>query len=379
MKTTTAFALFGLFFHLAFAQSVDTARLDQYFQTLVSHDKFMGSVALYKDVAVCYQRQFGFTDRASQTKANARSKYRIASISKTFTAVLVFQAIEEGHLSLGETIAPYFPTLKNAQKITIAHLLQHRSGIPGFTDDRAHYLSSHTQAKSEADMLELLAGYDSNFEPGTQAAYSNSNYLLLSYLLEKKYQQSFAQILQEKICGPLGLEDTYHAPLLSADRNEACSYTFDRRWTPATQSNGTTGLGAGSLVSTPADLLRFADALFNGQLLTTAQLNKMKTVQDRFGMGLFRIPYYELTSYGHNGGMDGFVALFRYFPTEKIAMAVTCNALNYDFNAIETTIVHSLLGKHFDLPILSVYQPKPRTLKKFLAPTPVLPTPSKSP
>lgn len=352
--------------HIGFSQEFDANKLDTYFSHLTSNNKFMGSVAVYKDNSVCYHKQFGFSEVSNQIIPNKETKYRIASISKTFTAVLVFKAIEENKLSLTETLDVFFPEIKNADKITIAHLLQHRSGIHSFTDDKKAYLSYHTQAKSEKEMIEIIAAYDSDFEPNTQAAYSNSNYLLLSYILEKKYGETYAQILAEKLCQPLDLEDTYFSETIAIEQNEAYSYQFNKGWEKLPQTNATIGLGAGGIVSTPTDLIKFSTALFDGQLILEKHLKHMTSIKDRFGMGLFQSTYYDLVSYGHNGGLDNFVSMFRYFPKEKIGFAVTANALDYDFNLIETVVVKSLLNKYYDIPIFTTYKPNVKELGQYI-------------
>lgn len=352
--------------NIGLSQDFDRNKLDAYFNQLASNNKFMGSIAVYTDNRICYNKQFGFSEVLNQSIPNEETKYRIGSISKTFTAVLVFKAIEDNKLALTETIDNFFPAIKNAHKITIEHLLHHRSGIHSFTDDKKKYLSYHTQAKSEKAMVKIISAYNSDFEPNTQASYSNSNYLLLSYILEKKYGKTFAQLLEEKLCKPLGLGDTYFSETIAAAQNEAYSYRFDKQWKKLPQTNGTIGLGAGSIVSTPTDLIKFSKALFDGQLIVAEHVQKMTSIKDQFGMGLFRSTYYDLVSYGHNGGIDNFVSMFRYFPKEKIGFAVTANGLDYDFNLIETVVVKSLLNEYYDIPIFTRYELNSKELSQYI-------------
>lgn len=366
MKKAFLLLTYLLIKHIGLSQDFDTNKLDIYFNQLTANNKFMGSIAVYKDDSICYNKQFGYSEVLNQTRPNKETKYRIGSISKTFTAVLIFKAIEENKLSLTETIDSFFPEIRNANKITIKYLLQHRSGIHSFTDEREKYLSYHTQAKSEQEMVDIIASYDSDFEPNAQASYSNSNYLLLSYILEKKYGKTFAQILEEKLCRPLGLRDTYFSKTIAPEEDEAYSYQFNEGWQKLPQTNGTIGLGAGSITSTPTDLIKFSRALFNGQLISDAHLKRMTSIKERFGMGLFQSTYYDLVSYGHNGGIDNFVSMFRYFPKEQMAFAVTANGLDYDFNQIETVIVKSLLNRHYDIPIFTVYKPQSKELSQYI-------------
>lgn len=114
-KKLSSLLLFVVLIQSGFSQNLDRSKLDQYFQSLDVNDKFMGSVAISKDRQIIYTNSIGFADRTSYKKANENSKYRIGSISKTFTAVLVFKAIEEGKLTLDQTIGIYFPTIKNGK------------------------------------------------------------------------------------------------------------------------------------------------------------------------------------------------------------------------------------------------------------------------
>ena len=167
----------------------DKTKLDNYFNALEQNNKFMGSVAVSKKGEVIYRKSIGFADVENNVKANDNSKYRIGSISKTFTAVLILKAVEEKKLKLSQTIDKWFPSLKNVKKITIEHLLRHRSGIHNFTNDK-DYLTWNTQPKTEEKMVEIIAKGGSDFKPNSKAEYSNSNFVLLTYILEKTYGNS---------------------------------------------------------------------------------------------------------------------------------------------------------------------------------------------
>jgi len=186
------------------------------------------------------------------------TKYKIGSISKTFTTVLVFKAIDENKLKLTDNIDRYFPSIENAKKITIDNLLCHRSGIHNFTD-LEDYLKWNTQKKSEKELLEIIAKGGSDFEPDTKAEYSNSNFVLLSFILQKIYKKDYAQLLNEMIIKPLHFKNTYFGKPINIKDNECFSYSFNGNWTKETETDMSIPLGAGAIVSTPSDLTKFAD------------------------------------------------------------------------------------------------------------------------
>jgi D-alanyl-D-alanine carboxypeptidase len=351
---------------IGLSQSIDTEKLDKYFTTLEAHDKFLGSVTILKDGNIIYKKQVGYTNIDSKQKPNKDTKYRIGSISKLFTATIIFKAIEEGKLSLDQAIENYFPEIKNADKISISNLLNHRSGIHSFTDNKEVFLSYHTQAKTEAEMVKIIAEGGSDFKPDEKAAYSNSNYVLLSYIIEKLYNNPYGKILEDKIAKPLNLNNTFFGSKINVVNNESFAYRFEKKWKTTEETDPSIDMGAGGIVSTPPDLVRFVEALFNSKLLSAESVEKMKTIRDNFGMGLFKTEYYDKVSYGHNGEIDGFVSVLRYFPNENIAFAITSNGLNYSMNSITVTIVNSLFNKHFDIPDFRIYKPTSKELEPYL-------------
>src|SRR6185503_15064112 len=147
-------------------------------------NKAMGSLVVAKDGNVVYNRTIGYSQitPAAKKAINAQTRFRIGSITKMFTAVMILQLVDEGKLKLTDTLDKYFASVPNANKITIAHLLSHRSGIHGI----GNMPSLRDKGATPAEHLAMLekAG-PSDFEPGSKFAYTNENYLLLGMLIEK--------------------------------------------------------------------------------------------------------------------------------------------------------------------------------------------------
>jgi len=364
-KRISILVLTFLSFQLGFSQNLDTLKLNNYFKSLDVNNKFMGSVALLKNGEVIYTQQIGFADIDTQKKPNKSTKYRIGSITKTFTATLTLKAIEEGKINLDTTIENYFPNIKNSNVITISNLLNHRSGIYNFTNDK-DYRKYNTKPKSKHEMLSIISKFESDFTPNSKAAYSNSNYVLLSYILEKVYQKTYAEILTQKIIHPIGLKNTYYGGKINLANNEANSYTYKGKWKKQTETDMSIPLGAGGIVSTPYDLLQFSEALFNHKIISEKSLTKMKTLEDNYGMGLFKKPYHNTFFFGHNGGIDGFSSLLGFLPKEKYAIALTSNGTNYNNNKIAIVLLNTLFNKPFDIPTFKTYTFKPEDLDIYL-------------
>src|SRR5690554_2794947 len=253
----------SLFSLIGFSQTYDTAKLNQYFNTLEEHNKFMGSVAVSQNGKIIYTKSLGFSDVENQTLAHENTKYRIGSISKTFTAVLALKAVEQNLISLEHTIDQWFPEVPNAEKITVKDLLNHRSGIFNFTND-PFYLKWNTEPKTEEEMIAIVSRGSSDFEPGSQMAYSNSNYVLLTFIIERSFGKSYAELLKIYITEPLGLNNTYFGGKINPKKEESYSYSYVGDWKKEAETDTSILLGAGGIVSNSIDLVQFSYALFAG-------------------------------------------------------------------------------------------------------------------
>jgi CubicO group peptidase (beta-lactamase class C family) len=331
------------------AQDIDKAKLTAYLDSLAKHDKFMGSVAIAKEGKLVYAYASGFADVEAGQKATANTRYRIGSISKTFTAALVFKAIEAKKLALSTTLDAFYPSIENANKITIGNLLNHRSGIHNFTNDSA-YLEYYTRSVSEKELVTIIQKGGSDFAPNSEADYSNSNYVLLSLILQKVYAKPYAALLKEQLIDPLKLSRTTFGAPINPKNDEAFSYSYMDGWEQEAQTDMSVPLGAGSVVSTPTDLCTFAQALFTGKVVSQESLKQMMSLQDDYGMGLFVTPFGGRTSYGHTGAIDGFSSALGYFPEEKVAFAVISNGNNYNQNNVNIAVLSTAFNVPYEIP-----------------------------
>jgi D-alanyl-D-alanine carboxypeptidase len=365
IKKNTITLLFGLFFGTTFGQSLNTAKLDSLFQILETKDKFMGSIAISENGKLLFSKSIGKDDLETNKHSTISTKYRIGSISKMFTSCLIFKAIEENKLSLDQTLEKYFPTIENAKKITIGNLLNHRSGIHNFTNEE-NYLTYKSEPKSEKQMIEIIAKAKSDFEPNSKADYSNSNYVLLSYILEKTYKKPFKEIINTKIVKPLGLKSTYFGGKINIQDNECYSYSFREKWNKENETDMSIPMGAGALVSNPTDLVLFIESLFANKIISKNSLEQMSTIKDNFGMGIFQVPFYDKKGLGHTGGIDGFGSVVSYFPENKLAIALTSNGILYKNNDVLIAVLSNYYGRPFVLPTFNTIELKTEDLDKYL-------------
>ncbi|MBT4293033.1 MAG: beta-lactamase family protein, partial [Cryomorphaceae bacterium] len=321
IKKTKYLFFFLLTSQFIFSQEYNFDKLNKYFDELEENNKFMGSVAVSKGDSLIFTRAIGYLDVEMNEKLNSKSKFRIGSISKTFTSVLILKSVEEGKINLDDTIENYFPDIPNSNKITVENLLSHRSGIFNFTDS-SDYINYMLESKSREELIEIISNFDSSFKPGRRSSYSNSNYVLLTIILERIYSKNYSELLFDQIIKPLELKNTYYGGIIDTNDNEARSYTFAGKWLKQDETDPSVPLGAGGIVSNPTDLVKFSYLLFNGKILDKESLNKMIKINGQFALGLFNIPFYKKTGLGHTGGIDGFSSVFSAFRDDDIYYAL---------------------------------------------------------
>lgn len=351
----------------AFAQDLNKAKLDSLFTILAEKEKAMVSVAISKNSSVLYQKAIGFASISDQGNipATVDTRYRIGSITKMFTAVMVFQLIEEGKLTLPTPLAKYFPSVPNADKITIGNLLNHRSGIHNFTSNPG-IMEYMVQPKTQEEMVEFIAKSKSDFEPDTKTDYSNSNFVLLGYIIEKITGKKYPDNLNQRIVSKLQLKNTYYGTKTDLKKNESYSYKKSDKWVQQPETDMSVPAGAGALVSTPADLNLFITGLFAGKLISTNSLNQMKTIQDGLGMGMIQVPFGTKKGYGHNGGIDGFVSSLYYFQEDGLAVSVCSNGTSYPINDILLAMLSSYYNVPFKIPTFKTISLKSEDLDKYV-------------
>lgn len=351
--------------YLSFAQSINTEKLNLYFDVLEKNSRFMGTVSVNQNGKQIYTRSAGFSNVESQLKANDNTKYRIGSVTKTFTATMIFKAIEEKKLTLNQTIFKFFPKLKNAGKITIAQLLSHRSGIGNYTSDDS-FVKWRTESKSRVEMMKVIEKSGNDFAPDSSMQYSNSNYVLLTCILEDVYKKSYQEILRKLIIKKIGLRNTMFGGIINVNNNEANSYKFRENWLKEAETDKSVSLGAGALVSTAKDINLFAEALFAGKVISLKSVELMKPINGNIGMGLLRPPFNNKSGFGHNGSIDAFTSFFIYFPKGKTVLSLTSNGNNMNINSIIETIVKAVNNEDFSIPEFKTYAVTAESLEPYL-------------
>jgi CubicO group peptidase (beta-lactamase class C family) len=236
----------------------------------------------------------GWHDRKNKISADPKALFKIGSISKLYVAVAVAKLVNDKHLSLDKTLADYLPELveriENADKINLRMMVQHRSGIPNFTDTPGYW---ENPPKESGQNLELVLDKPADFEPDKKYSYSNTNYLLIGEILDKTMGYNHHQYIKKEILIPIKLNNTYSL-LNEVDLNNVMSgynigYDGDLKYNDFINPSG-------SMVATAEDVGTFLRALNDGSLLNDNE----------------QAIYSSIYEYEHTGLLPGYSSIARY-------------------------------------------------------------------
>lgn len=245
-------------------------RIDSMLSFYHRNGQFNGTALVKTANGVVLSKSYGYADRERQLAADSNTRYRIGSLSKPFTAIVMLQLAQEGKLSLQDTVGKFLPGYING-RVTIEQLLSHQSGIPNYTASNEYLPQILRGTFSLKELVARFCSDSTEFAPGTQFRYSNSGYVLLALIAETAGGKPFPQLLKERIFIPAGMNDTYAGTDTTADR-QAAGYLYDR---PEPAYNAGNTLGAGGITSTAADLLKWNKALAGNVLLPETQMAEL--------------------------------------------------------------------------------------------------------
>ena len=289
----------------------------------------------------------GRTDDGGGQPIEAQHRFRIGSITKTFIAVLMLQLAEEDLLDLDDRLAEHLPWAPHADELTLRQLLEQTSGLPdfgGLAAYRQSLLANPARVWEARETVELVAGLELDFEPGSRWAYSNTNYTLAGLVAEEVTGRDLAGLLRDGISQPAGLASTYLEGLEPAPPIETAGhYDLDGdgraenvRMIPYT-GLVTSGAAAGGLSSTARDTLEFAGALFGSELLGEAGLALLTTgspVNPAYGLGLALFERDGRLLWGHAGALPGYSALLIHAPAEQVSVVALANQSGVELQAL---------------------------------------------
>jgi len=311
--------------------------IDTQFSNLVHPNDPGVAVLLSQDGKIIFEKGYGLADLEHKIPVTPKTRFRIGSITKQFTASAILKLQEEGKLSVTDKLSKYLPDFPRASEVTLVDLLHHTSGIHSYTEN-ATFLAAVTKPITLVDLIQIIQKDPYDFDPGKKWSYDNSGYTLLAYVIRKVTGETFADYLQKTFFVPLGMNDTRVHLAYAQLSNEALGYKYEgsHKFSRAVDWNLSRVTGAGDMDSTVEDLFRWNEALFNGKVLSEASLKaaftpismsdpseKNPAVGYGFGWGIVELRGSPEIS--HNGGLPGYSSHLTRLPREKVTIVTLAN------------------------------------------------------
>ena len=318
--------------------------------------------AVLKDGAVIESHTYGLANVELNAPVTSKTVFAIGSITKSMTAIVVMKLVEDGRITLDDLVANYVADLPDAWAgVTVQHALSNTSGIPDFIDNPCkppppEYPYTN-DAIAEAACLPL------HFPPGERFAYSNTNYIVLSLLIEKVVGYWIEDAFRETIFTPLGMNDTQMADYDGVIPNRADGYIH----APAPRGKASfrnvpemvpeIEAGAGGVISTLDDMTLFVRALGDPRILKPESWHTLWTPppvrsgETPYALGFGVTPYEGKKRIGHNGAAPGFASSYTWFPERGIAVVVLANSYEERHGRNLMGLANAIAARHFDFDV----------------------------
>lgn len=338
-------------------------KIDEIINLYYENAGFNGSVLISHNGKVIYKKGFGLANMEWNIPNGTDTKFRIASVTKPFTAMLIMQLVAEKKLDLHEPITTYLTDYpkENGSKITVHHLLTHSSGLLRDVD------VDQKQFHRPKQLVDNFKNEPLIYEPGEKFEYSNAGYILLGYILESITNLSYSELLEEKIFKPLNMGNSgyYRHSLLLENRASGYTNNFiDYKNT--NYEDFSNAYSAGAIYSTVEDMFLFDQALYSEKLLPKKYMDLILTkyikadFEGHYGYGLEHAPKPignsndVIETIGHSGSLPGFCAVYTRIPSTHSAIIFLGNTGRAYLNSMTTAIMGILYDKSYDKPRKSI-------------------------
>jgi len=331
------------------------ARIDSIVNVPIASGKIAGaSVAVVKGQDTILIKGYGKADLEFDVPTPQDAIYEIGSVTKQFTAAAVMLLVEQGKVSLDDDITKYFPGYNSqGNKIPVRRLLDHTSGIKGYTEIPEFRRMMLVDAPRDT-LVGIFSKKPFDFKTGEEEIYNNSAFFLAGLLIEKVSGKSYADFVKENLFDKAGMTNSRYCSETAIVKNRAHGYdAADTMGTliRARYLNHLWPFAAGSICSTVRDLVKWNHALHGGQILkpeSYAELIAPGTLNDgtklRYAKGLALVPLAGHRAIWHDGGINGFISLNRYLPDDTLSVVVLWNSTGQGLDVGEP-IIEAVLGK----------------------------------
>lgn len=327
-------------------------KANQYLTTLTNLNRFSGTVLIARNGDTIINRGYGIQELEKNILNSTNTKFRLASITKQFTAMAILMLQEQKKLNVHDPISKYLhecPEIWNG--ITIHHLLSNSSGIPEYTDFPGYYIKRKTPLTLSA-LINTFKDKIPEFKPGEKFQYSNSNWVLLGQILETVAQKPYEIYINEKIFIPLGMSNSGLYKNQTSAKNIAEGYTWQNdAFKVADYISLFEEIGPTGLFSTTDDLFKWDQALYKSEFLSKKSIDKMFTpYKGDYGYGWFIESLFNRQWINHTGATGGVQTQISRFPEEKITIIVLSNFDRTNIESITEDLAAIVFGESYELP-----------------------------
>ena len=318
-------------------------KADELLAAYSSQHKFSGNVLIAKESKIIFEKSYGYADLKTKKPNTPETEFRVGSLTKMFTSAAILHLAKDKKLSLNDPVIKYVPEFAYGDSVKIINLLNHTSGIKGYTEGAEPSDLNESVTRFKYQQLAFL--------PGSRFEYNNFNYILLSYIAEKVSGKSFDQVIQSV----LAKADMNNSGL---DTKSRCSVSKARgyvinpanaEWMEANEGNVAIASGAGALYSTTRDLYKWS--VLSSENDSLFQLAVMP-VQNNYGLGWMTSDAFGRKQIGHTGSIPGFIANFMKFPEQDVTIIILSNYQDLDGRQISKDLAAVTFGEAYDLPVV---------------------------
>ena len=332
------------------AEAKLVSQIDDYLTALVEQERFMGSILVAREGKVLISKGYGMANLELDVPNTPQTKFRLASVTKQFTAMAILQLQQQGKLNVQDPICKYIRDCPEAwQPITIHHLLTHTSGIHDYWD-APDVEDFEKKSVSPIQIIDRFRDLPLDFEPGESLYYSNSGYALLGYIIEKVSGQPYAIFLENNIFEPLQMADTGYDNNRMVIKNRASGYASTAA--NAEYIDMSVAYAGGGLYSTVEDLFRWDQALYTDKLLSKPLRDEMFTPfvslvgsELGYGYGWFIGKQFNHQGVAGWGNMEGVRTAIDRYPDDQVTIIVLSNFENTSTGDITTEIARMIFGE----------------------------------
>lgn len=337
-------------------------KIDELINKYVEYGLFNGSVMVVENGNIILSQGYGFSDFANKTLNTPKTKFRIGSITKQFTSMLVMQLVEKGKIKIDGKLSDYLPYYRKDQgdKITIHNLLTHTAGVPNYTNN-AEFMQKHRgEAITPKDLIVKYCSGDLEFEPGTSWNYSNSGYVILGAIIEEVTGNKYEKELQENILKPLEMTNTGYEHNDIKMTDQAIGYDISPEGTViAPYIDMSVPFAAGAMYSTVEDLYKWDRALYTDKLLSNGMKEKMftpflKNYAYGWNIGKINVGSGDKKIYGHGGGINGFSTNIMRMVDDNSVIIALSNYTTGESAKMSNEISKILYGVPYKMPAKSL-------------------------